>query len=156
MNDMKDREKIIKEIEGLEDKFDSLSDEQHKISSKIRELQLKLINLPYEGKYIRYIDTFDNTPIYMKVDWIRDAPEKTDRKRPYSYTFKGFGFFGEFTGHDDATDFDWSYWFEFNISGNYNEFKEKISKIEEITKEEFDEAFEMMLEAMKEYHYKIK
>ena len=92
----------------------------------------------------------------MKVDWIRDAPEKTDRKRPYSYTFKGFGFFGEFTGHDDATDFDWSYWFEFNISGNYNEFKEKISKIEEITKEEFNEAFELMLETMKEYHYKIK
>jgi len=156
MNDMKDREKIIKEIEELEDKFDSLSDEQHKVSSKIRELQLKLINLPYEGKYIKYIDVFDSTPIYMKVDWIRDTPEKTDRKRPYSYTFKGFGFFGEFTGYDDATDFDWSYWFEFNISGNYNEFKEKISKIEEITKEEFDEAFELMLEAMKEYHYKIK
>lgn len=153
---MEDNKKIIKEIKELEDKFDSLSDEQHKVSSKIRELQLKLINLPYEGKYIKYIDVFDSTPIYMKVDWIRDAPEKRDRKKPYSYTFKGFGFFGEFTGHDDATDFDWSYWFEFNISGNYNEFKEKISKIEEITKEEFDKAFELMLETMKEYHYKIK
>lgn len=153
---MEDNKKIIKEIKELEDKFDSLSDEQHKVSSKIRELQLKLINLPYEGKYIKYIDVFDSTPIYMKVDWIRDAPEKRDRKKPYSYTFKGFGFFGEFTGHDDATDFDWSYWFEFNISGNYNEFKEKISKIKEITKEEFDKAFELMLESMKEYHYKIK
>ena len=30
-----------------------------------------------------------------------------------------------------------------------------IEKIEEITKEEFNEAFELMFETMKEYHYKI-
>lgn len=153
---MENREQILKEIEVLKNKQDSLNDERYKISEQIRELQLKLINLPYEGKYIKYIDTFDSNPIYMKVDWIREAPEKTDRKSPYSYTFKGFGFFGEFTGYDDATDFDWSYWFEFNITGNYNEFTEKVKTIELITKEEFDEAFEQMLEVMKEYHYKIK
>lgn len=153
---MKDREKILKEIEELEARQDSLNDEQHKISEQIKKLELKLINLPFEGKYIKYIDVFDSTPIYMKVDWIRQAPEKADRKRPYSYTFKGLGFFGEFTGHDDATQFNWSYWFEFNITGNYYDFKQKISKIEEIDKAEFDEAFDLMLKIMKEYHYKIK
>lgn len=156
MNNMENRETILKEIEELENKQNSLNDERYKISDQIRELKLKLINLPYEGKYIKYIDVFDSTPIYMKVDWIREAPDKADRHRQYSYTFKGFGFFGEFTGYDDATDFEWSYWFEFNIIGNYIEFTEKVKKIEVITKEEFDEAFEQMLEAMKEYHYKIK
>lgn len=153
---MENREQILKEIEELKNKQNSLNDESHKISEQIRELKLKFINLPYEGKYIKYIDTFDSTPIYMKVDWIRESPEKTDRKNPYSYTFKGFGFFGEFTGYNDETDFDWSYWFEFDITGNDIEFTNKVKKIEIITKEEFDEAFEQMLEAMKEYHYKIK
>ena len=77
-------------------------------------------------------------------------------RNTYSYKFKGFGFFGEFTGYDDATDFDWSYWFEFNIHGDYNKFQEKVSKIEIITKEEFDEAFEEMLKSLREYHYKVK
>ena len=153
---MKHIEEIRKEIESLEKRQSSLNDEQHDISEKIRQLRLKLINLPFEGKYIKYIDTFDSTPMYMKVDWIRQAPEKTDRKRPYSYTFKGYGFWGEFTGYDDATNFDWSYWFEFNISGDYSEIKDKITKIEVIDKKEFDEAFEKMIESVKEYHNKIK
>ena len=105
---------------------------------------------------LKYIDTFDSTPIYMKVDYIRESSEKTGKHRPYSYTFKGFGFFGEFTGYDDATEFDWSYWFEFDITGDLKDIKEKIEKIEEISKDEFNEAFEMMLGAIKEYHYKIK
>lgn len=153
---MKNTEEIRKEIESLVKRQSSLDDEQHDISEKIRQLRLKLINLPFEGKYIKYTDTFDSTPMYMKVDWIRQAPEKTDRKRPYSYTFKGYGFWGEFTGYDDATNFDWSYWFEFNISGDYSEIKDKIAKIEVIDKKEFDEAFEKMIESIKEYHNKIK
>lgn len=153
---MKHTEEIRKEIESLEKRQSSLNDEQHDISEKIRQLRLKLINLPWEGKYIKYIDTFDSTPMYMKVDWIRQSNENIDRKKPYSYTFKGYGFWGEFTGYDDATNFDWSYWFEFNISGNYSEIKDKIAKIEVIDKKEFDEAFEKMIELVKEYHNKIK
>lgn len=153
---MKHTEEIRKEIESLEKRQSSLNDEQHDISEKIRQLRLKLINLPWEGKYIKYIDTFDSTPMYMKVDWIRQSNENIDRKKPYSYTFKGYGFWGEFTGYDDATNFDWSYWFEFNISGNYSEIKDKIAKIEVIDKKEFDEAFEKMIESVKEYHNKIK
>lgn len=159
MNNMKTEEELQQiqdELKSLQKEYDAHSKEQHIISEKMRKLQLEAINLPWEGKYIKYIDVFDSTPIYMKVDHIRQSPEKTDRKNPYSYTFKGFGFFGEFTGYDDATDFDWSYWFEFNITGNYTEFTKKVKKIEIITKEEFDEAFEKMLEVMKEYHYKIK
>lgn len=153
---MKHTEEIRKEIESLEKRQSSLNDEQHDISEKIRQLRLKLINLPWEGKYIKYIDTFDSTPMYMKVDWIRQSNENIDRKKPYSYTFKGYGFWGEFTGYDDATNFDWSYWFEFNISGNYSEIKDKIAKIEVIDKKEFYEAFEKMIESVKEYHNKIK
>lgn len=159
MNNMKTEEELQQiqdKLKSLQKEYDAHSKEQHIISEKMRKLQLDAINLPWEGKYIKYIDVFDSNPIYMKVDHIRQSPEKIDRKNPYSYTFKGFGFFGEFTGYDDATDFDWSYWFEFNITGNYTEFTKKVKKIEIITKEEFDEAFEKMLEVMKEYHYKIK
>ena len=150
---MKTTDEIRNEIATLEKEREKLNEEQSEISEKIRTLELKLINLPWEGKYIKYVDTFDSTPIYMKVDWIRESPEKTRRNRQYSYTFKGFGFFGEFTGYDDATQFEWSYWFEFDITGDLNDLKKKIEKIEEITKEEFNEAFELMIDTMKEYHY---
>jgi len=149
-------QQIQDELKSLQKEYDAHSKEQHIISEKMRKLQLEALDLPWEGKYIKYIDGFDSTPIYMKVDYIRQSTEKTDRRNQYSYTFKGFGFFGEFTGYDDATQFEWSYWFEFDITGNLNDIKKKISKIEEITKEEFNEAFELMFETMKEYHYKIK
>ena len=153
---MKNPEEIREEIAILEKELRSLYDKQNKVSEQIRKLKLEAINIPFEGKYIKYVDTFDSTPIYMKVDWIRQDNSKASKIQPYSYTFKGVGFFGEFTGYDDATDFEWSYWFEFNITGDYDGIQKKISKIEEITKEEFDEAFEIMLESLKEYHYKIK
>jgi len=150
---MKTTDEIRKEIANLEEEREKLNKEQSEISEKIRTLELKLINLPWEGKYIKYVDTFDSTPIYMKVDWIRESPEKTRRSRQYSYTFKGFGFFGELTGYDDATQFEWSYWFEFDITGELKDIKQKIGKIEEITKEEFNAAFEYLLETVREYHY---
>lgn len=145
----------LQEIDSIKNRLDVLNDEKNKLNKRLRELNLQRINLPFKDKYIRYIDEFDSTPIYMKVDWINPDDKYGDRNM-YSYTFKGLGFFGEFFGYDDATDFDWSYWFEFNIHGNYNSFKEKVSKIEIITKEEFDEAFEEMLKSLREYHYKVK
>ena len=152
---MKNTEEIKKEIATLEKELSSLYDKQNKVSEQIRKLKLEAINIPFEGKYIKYVDTFDSTPIYMKVDWIRQDNSKASKMQPYSYTFKGFGFFGEFTGYDDATQFEWSYWFEFNITGDYDGIQEKISRIEEITKEDFNLAFEYSINEIKELHYQI-
>jgi hypothetical protein len=154
MKEMKSVDEINKKIESLENQLDSINNEKSKINEEIRKLKLDLINLPWEGKYIKYVDEFDSTPIYMKVEWIKPNPNHGDNIHTYSYIFKGFGFFGEFFGHDDNTDFDWSYWFEFNISGNYDNFRNKIAKIKVIDQKEFNEAFENMINSVKEYHYK--
>lgn len=150
---MKSADEIKKRIESLKNQLDSVNNEKSKINEEIRKLKLDLINLPWEGKYIKYIDEFDSTPIYMKVEWIRPDYTRMDDYY-FSYIFKGFGFFGEFFGNDDNTDFNWSYWFEFNISGDYNNFQNKIAKVKVIDKKEFTEAFENMLSSVKEYHYK--
>ncbi len=147
------QEELRQKIEELDKKRDALRDEENSLSEEIRKLELEQLNMPWEGKYIKYVDTFDSSPTYMKVKWIRESKEQTDRKHPYAYTFAGLGFYGEFTGADDDTEFYWSYWFEFTIKGNYAEVKKKIDKIVEIDKEEFDEAFDEMLNSLKEYHH---
>lgn len=141
------------EIQALEDKAYELREESSKLFDLAKDMKKKLINLDFKGKYIRYGDEFDSNPIYMKVDWITEDKIRYARF-DYSYMFRGLGFFGEFTGYGDATEFDWSYWFEFYIYGDGKNFFKKVDKIEEITKEEFDEAFEEMLKSVREYHYK--
>ena len=64
---MKNTEEIRKEIESLVKRQSSLDDEQHDISEKIRQLRLKLINLPFEGKYIKYTDKNDKQEILKDI-----------------------------------------------------------------------------------------
>lgn len=145
---------IEKEIKELEKELDSLAEKRDELKSKIKSLKVQQISdtLKLEGTYIKYTDEFDNTH-YLKVDWIReDNIVHTDS---ISFYLKGYGFSGEFLGYDDATSFDWSYFYELYIYGRTDEdFKEKAKKVQVITKEEFDTTFEEMLNKLKEYHNK--
>lgn len=135
-------------IESLKNKKDILYNKIDKINEQIREEKRKLINLDkFEGKYIKYHDT------YMLVDCImKDATKYTNYD--YCYMFRGLGFFSEFTGYGDATSFYWDYWYEEYIYGDEREFIKKIDSIEIITKEEFNKAFEKGIKLLQEYHYK--
>lgn len=144
-----------KEIEKLEKERDELYNKAHEISDKIKDLKIKEVNLNgFEGKYIKYEDE-EGFPEYMHVNWVTKETLRYSNF-DYSYMLRGLGFYGEFTGYGDATMFSWSYWHEFYIYGNEGNFQEKIKKIQIIAKEEFDEAFEKVLEQVKYYHYKQK
>lgn len=145
---------IEKEIKELEKELDSLTEKRNQLKSKIKTLKTQQISdtLKLEGTYIKYTDEFDNTH-YLKVDWIRE--DNTVYTDSISLCLKGYGFSGEFLGYDDATSFDWSYFYELYVHGRTDEdFKEKAKKVQVITKEEFDTAFEEMLNKLKEYHNK--
>ena len=145
---------IEKEIKELEKELTSLAEKRDELKSKIKSLKVQQISdtLKLEGTYIKYTDEFDNTH-YLKVDWIRE--DNTVYTDTISLCLKGYGFSGEFLGYDDATSFDWSYFYELYICGRTDEdFKEKAKKVQVITKEEFDTAFEEMLNKLKEYHNK--
>lgn len=141
------------EIKNLEKQRDELFNKAYEISKKIKDLKIKELNLDgFEGKYIKYEDEI---PKYMLVDWV--AKDSVWYKNfDYSYSFNGLGFCGEFTGYYDATQFNWSYCNEFFIYGDDDSIKEDVKKIKIITKEEFDEAFEKLIEQMKNYHYTYK
>lgn len=149
------KEVTSKDIEKLEKERDSLYKKANDLSNKIKELKIKTIGLEgFEGKYIKYEEE-EGYPEYMLVDWV--TKDCTWHKNfDYSYLFRGLGFYGEFTGYGDATMFSWSYWHEFYIYGHEGDFQEKIKKIQIITKEEFESAFEEMLNKVKEYHGEFK
>ena len=116
------------EIQILEKECDKLFDKAYALHDKIKQKKKELVNLDYEGKFIKYNDGWGRI-IYMRVDWVtNDSTRFTDKD--FSYLFRGLGFDGEFTGYGDATDFSWGYWYEFYIYGNEQDFL-KAKKIGE-------------------------
>ena len=137
-------------IEMLEELETDLVNKLRTVREQIKKNKMQAKKLDFEGKYIRYDG---DIPIYMRVDLIREEPRWLDRF-DYSYTLRGFGFSGEFTGYDDATSFYWDYMYEFDIYGDERSFNDKVNKIQIISEEVFEEAFNICMESVKEYNEK--
>ncbi|MBQ3415971.1 MAG: hypothetical protein IJH39_11700 [Clostridia bacterium] len=138
-------------IEMLQEQEAELVTKLKAVRKEIKELRLKKdFHLDFTGKFIKYNDPYDS-PIYMYVDWIREDETKIGRF-DYAYTFQGHGFYGEFTGYEDATSFCWNYMFEFDIYGDELSFEEKVKYIEVIDKDEFQKAFDENVKSLIEYN----
>lgn len=138
------------EIEKLEKRRHKLYDEIDSINDKIRELELSDVNLQdLKGKYIQY--TEDGI---TNVMFVEDIMRERTRYQNFdaAWILRGIGFSGEFTGYGDATWFGWDYWHELCIYGNVKEFKEKVEKIEILTKEEYQTEFDKFMNNVKLYH----
>lgn len=148
------KEIVTQEILKLQEEADKHWEKYIELKELIKEKKKEHMHLDFEGKFIKYDDGWGRT-IYMKVDWVT-----TDKLRyadkDFSYMFRGLGFDGEFTGYGDATDFNWSYWYEFYIYGTEEELLTAIDRIEVITQKEFNEVLEEQLNKLKEYHYTNK
>ena len=147
--------KINKEIQKLESEKQELYKKAKELSEKIKELKVKTLNLDgFEGKYIKYEEE-EGFPEYMLVDHI--IRDKTWYQNfDHAYLFRGLGFYGEFTGYEDATSFSWGYWHEFYIYGDEDDFLKKVNKIQIISKEEYDKAFEDTVGKLIEFHSEFK
>lgn len=140
-----------KTIEELEKEREELYDKAHEIEEEIRAKKINEINLDYEGKFIKYVDMFGNERYCYVTAIMKDRYAYPEFN--ICYLIRGLGFDGEFTGYGDATDFYWSYWYEFYIyAQDIEEFKKKTACITEITKEEFDNAFYAKVEKLMEYN----
>lgn len=148
------KEFVTEEILNLQKKANKYWDKYSEIKKLIIEKKKECINLDFEGKFIKYDDGWGRI-IYMKVDWVT-VDKLCHADKDFSYMFRGLGFDGEFTGYGDATDFSWSYWYEFYIYGDEETFLNSINRIKEITEEEFNMAFDEQINNLKEYHYKHK
>ena len=148
------KEFVTDEIIELQKQADETWDKYNELKDLIREKKKECVNLDFEGKFIKYDDGYGRI-IYMEVEWVV-ADKIRHGDKDFSYMFRGLGFDGEYTGYGDATNFTWDYWYEFYIYGDEKQFLDSIDKIEEITREEFNKAFDEQIEKVKEYHYKNK
>lgn len=150
-----DNKNLDSEILELEKEYTEVSSKLHDIHDKIINLQLKKYALnDLEGKFIKY-QRDDSIVDYMLVDWVY---EQHITSCSFEKTFRGIGFSYEFTGYYDATWCEFDFMKEFTISNNSEkEFKEEIDKIKIITKEEFELAFNEMINNMKnQFNKKFK
>ena len=141
-----------KSIEELEKEQKELRDRVSKINDEIKKKKLENLNLNLEDKYIKYTDTYETTH-FVHVNYVTD--DKFYRSTygvEYAYSIVGHGFYGEFTGYDDATNFYWSFLYELQISSmDIDNLIQEISKIKIITKEEFDSEFEKCVSNLIDY-----
>lgn len=140
-----------KTIEELEKEREELYDKAHEIEDEIRERKINEINLDYKGKFIKYTNDFGIEHYCYVTTIMKDKYAYPSFN--ISYLIRGLGFDGEFTGYGDATNFFWSYWYEFYIyAQDVEEFRKKTANIKEITKEEFDQAFKSQVKNLLEYN----
>ena len=137
----------VSEIEALEKEYDAAWEKVHKLGEKLRKLKRQqALPVDLEGKFIKYEE--DGYVNYVHVDWVYDSFNY--KNFDYGCTIRGFGFGGEFTGYFDATDWNWSYMYEFDIfSSEKEEFEKMIDSIQVIDEEEFMSGLEKMLEQVK-------
>lgn len=138
---------MIKKLEELNKErhevYEKCWDEWHKYLETYRSKLLEL--LPYEGKFIKTDLDFEGVYSYIKVDEIFKHGGDT-------IVIRGYGFYSEFTEYLDATYTSWGFMKEIHIK--IDRISEEIKKIQIITKEEFNQAFDLMIENMKKDHLK--
>ena len=138
-----------------EDELDSLSDTFYNMYAKIRDEKRDRELEPYnmEGKYMRYTGLYTDFPIYMYVrsNFITTKPGY-DSKEKY-ILYQGHGFNYEFGEYSDCQSMTWSGWYDEYVPIDrfleYEHLRQEEPdnvnnnsyKIEEITKEEFENKF---------------
>lgn len=119
------------------------------VRDKERDLLNGLIDL--EGKYLKVYDP-GNVPMYLFVtEQFESKYHSTDIP---AIQVVGMGFCGVVTDYSDDTYLNWCEDMSFYIRLN-NDFETDINNVEEVTKEEFNKAFEDILSKIREEHYKF-
>lgn len=120
--------------------------EEYQKASEIRsEILSKLVDL--EGKYIK---TEDGDYLFVSEQFECEWNGHSDVP---AIMLRGLGFKYSFTPYWDCTYVEWDRAYQVWIRLNERDFESDSKRITEITREEFNQAFDKMLEGMKYYHY---
>lgn len=127
------------------DKKSKTAWEEYQKASEIRsDILIKLVDLA--GKYIK---TKNGDYLFVSEQFESDW---YDRPETPAVMLRGLGFKYCFTPYWDATYVEWDRAYRVWIRLDRH-FEDDVNEITEITKEEFNQAFDKMLEGMKYYHY---
>lgn len=120
-------------------------EEYQKVCEVDEDILLDLVDL--KGKYIKVADGDTITYIFVSQEF---EAEWHGRSEYPAILLRGLGFVSAFSNYWDYNFVKWDTAMEAYI--RFDQFEEDCSKITEITREEFNEAFEKMLTAMKTQH----
>lgn len=119
------------------------------VRDKERDLLNELVDL--DGKYLK-VHGGGTAPMYLYVtDQFETKYFSADIP---AIQVNGMGFRGTVTEYSDDTYLDWDEDMSFYIRLD-NDFETDINSIEEITREEFNQAFEDIFSKIKKEHYKF-
>lgn len=138
---------MTEEYRNIKEKFSKLRQElkekMYLLSQEESEELLKVIN--FKGKYLHINETQN---VYLYVN------EQFGHKDIYTnepiLVLRGQGFSSEFTQYEDCTYSNWDQFFSHTIK--IDNLDEALTHIKEITKEEYDKAFDSMIKKMIDEH----
>lgn len=138
---------MTKEYKSIKEKFSKLKQELreklYQLSQDESEELLNVVN--FKGKYLHINETQN---VYLFVN------EQFGHKDIYTnepiLVLRGQGFSFEFTQYEDCTYSNWDQFFSHTIK--IDNLDEALTHIKEITKEEYDKAFDKMVEKMIDEH----
>ena len=139
---------MTEEYKSIKEKFSKLKQELreklYQLSEEESEELLKVIN--FKGKYLHINDTQD---VYLYVNEQFGHNDIYTNYEPVIF-LRGQGFSSEFTQFADSTYSRWDQFFSHTIK--IDNLDEALTHIEEITKEEYNKAFDKMIEKMIDEH----
>lgn len=105
--------------------------------------------LPFKDKFVK-IKTYIDNIIYLRVDEL--FKHKSINNSDDVIILRGYGFTYEFTAYADATYAHWDFYKSYEINLSHSDLNTIINDIHIIDKDEFNKAFEEMINNMIEEH----
>lgn len=140
---------MTEEYKSIKEKFSKLRQELrekfYQLSKDESEELLKVIN--FKGEYL-HINDNETQNVYLYVN--EQFGHKDICTNEPILVLRGQGFSSEFTQYEDCTYSRWDQFFSHTIK--IDNIDEALTHINEITKEEYDKAFDSMIEKMIDEH----
>lgn len=128
------RNKYTKLRDELRKQLINLSEKEDKELSKLFDFEDKFIEITTDNGYIMYL--YVDEQFYHSMGITGHS----------CVVLRGQGFYSQFTDYKDATYAKWDQFCEYDI--NINNLDKELENIKEITKEEYNKAFDDMIQQM--------
>lgn len=145
---------LSEKIEKIEKLHRTLDSEYEKAIARFREKRdevnegyIEIFN--FKDRFIKVKDIFCEEYTYMYCDSVWRS---TDLSNEPILRFRGYGFYWNISPYEDSTYCKWGEWLDIEIRLLNNNLKDELERFEIITSDEFNDAYNKMIEEMTKRH----
>ena len=145
---------LSERIKRLEKLHKTLNSEYEKAIARYREKRNKVNEgyleiFDFKNKFIKVKDIFCENYTYM---FCESVWRSTDLSQEPILRFRGYGFYWEISPYEDSTYGRWAEWLDIEIRLLNNDLEKELKRFEVITSDEFNNAYNQMVEEMTKRH----